>query len=335
MPGAARIVIHPKRKMKKIFNEFIRAAEEICVLGHISPDGDCVGSTLAIRNYIRSMDPEKKVTVYLEEPSEKLAYLEGYREICTENCVEKSYDLCIVCDCGDPERTGKFLKYLATARKSFMIDHHKTNQGFCDAYMLVPGASSTCELVYNLLETEYLNREICECIYTGIIHDTGVFKYNSTTAHTHEVAGKCIETGIDFGRIIDDSFYSMTLKQRRLLGKVLTEIQETPDGRFVYSILDNKTMREFGIENSRETDGYVDLIRNTRGAKGGLFVYQIPDGHFKASLRSNCEELDVSVIAVKRGGGGHKMAAGCILSQDYRNDIREIIAEVEEQLDRK
>ena len=321
--------------MKEKFNARIREARDICILGHISPDGDCVGSTLALYNYIREYCPEKKVRVYLEESSEKFAYMEGFSRIVTENAVDHSYGLCIVCDCGDAGRTGRFLKYLQTAEKSFMIDHHVTNEGFCDDYVIRAEASSTCEIVYDLLYDEYITKPVAECIYTGIIHDTGVFKYSSTSPHTMEIAGRCMEKGISFGRIIDDSFYSMTYKQRVLLGAVLQSLEPRLSGAFHIARLSQKTMRDFGILSAKETDGFIDLIRNIDGASGGAFFYQLQDGTYKASLRSNTDDLDVSVIAKEFGGGGHKRAAGCLLSQNYNQDIEEILRMAAEQLSEK
>lgn len=319
--------------MKEKFEAFLSVAQNICILGHVNPDGDCVGSTLSLYNYIKKRNPEKKVTVFLDGPSEKFSYLKGFENIVTECAIEKNYDFAIVCDCGDTKRIGKFVKYLETAKTSFLIDHHATNTGFCDEYLIEAHASSTSELAYLFMDEEFFDRYIAECIYTGIIHDTGVFKYNSTSRKTMEIAARCMETGIDFGKIIDESFYSMSVAQRRLLGHVLQGLTEVLDGRFVYATLDSKTMRSYGIESSRDTDGFIDNIRETDGALCAAFFYQIPDGTYKGSLRSNSTKVDVSKIAVKHDGGGHVMAAGCHLGRDVEKDILAIIEEVKEQIE--
>lgn len=319
--------------MKKKFEEFLDGAQTVCILGHINPDGDCVGSTLSFYNYIKKRNPEKKVTVFLDSPSAKFSYLHGFENIITECAIEKSYDLAVVCDCGDPKRLGKFVKYLESAKKSFLIDHHATNTGFCDERLIRPESSSTSELAYSFMEDVLIDKDIAECIYTGIIHDTGVFKYNSTSRRTMEIAARCMETGIEFGKIIDGSFYSMSVPQRRLLGHVLTGLTEALSGKFVYAVLDRKTMLSYGIESSRETDGFIDNIRETDGALGAAFFYQIPDGTYKGSLRSNSAQLDVSKIAMNHGGGGHVMAAGCFLGRNVEEDIKKIIEEVKEQIE--
>jgi len=318
--------------MKEIFASNIRDAETICILGHTSPDGDCVGSTLGIRNYILNMYPEKKVCVYLDGPSDKFAYMKGFETIVTGCEVEKKYGLCIVCDCADTKRIGKFIKYLATAEKSFLIDHHLTNEGFCDSFEIKPSASSTCEVLFDLMDKSFIDCSVAECIYTGIVHDTGVFKYNCTSRHTMDIAGFCMEKGVSFGKVIDDSFYSMSFKARKLLGTVLGNMEQAMDGKIVYSVLDRKTMLAAGIDNTRETDGYIDNIRNTEGCICAVFLYQLPDGNYKASLRSNSDRLNVAQIAASFEGGGHKMAAGCFVNGDIRQGIQKIIDLVFEQI---
>ena len=319
--------------MKQKFDACLKEAGTVCILGHINPDGDCVGSCLALYNYIGNKYPDISVRVCLEEPSEKFAYLSGYDRICTDCSVEKSYDLCIVCDCADTSRIGKFLKYLPLARKSFLFDHHMTNEGFCDLHEIRANASSTCEVLFELLDTDHVDRKVAECIYTGLVHDTGVFKYNSTSRRTMEIAGCCMEKGVEFGKIIDDSFYSMGFKARKLLGSVLSGMQSELDGRMVYSVLDRKTMTAAGVTNNRDTDGFIDNIRNTDGAVCAAFFYQLVDGSYKASLRSNTEKLSVAAIASEFEGGGHKLAAGCFIRGDLQEGIRRIVARVKEQLD--
>jgi len=313
----------------------IGSADTVCILGHTSPDGDCVGSSLGVRNYILNRYPGKKVAVYLDSPSEKFSYLRGFEEIICGCEVEKSYDLCIVCDCADTKRIGKFVKYLAMAKSSFLLDHHLTNEGFCDERVILPDSSSTSEVLFDLMDVEYVDRSIAECIYTGIVHDTGVFKYNCTSRHTMDIAGYCMEMGVSFGKVIDDSFYSMSFRARKLLGTVLSNMETALDGRIVYSVLDRKTMKAHDVESSKEIDGFIDNIRNTQNAVCAAFFHQLPDGTYKASLRSNSEKLSVAAIASEFGGGGHKMAAGCFITGDIREETEKIIGMVEKQLEAK
>ena len=132
--------------------ELAEAAGTIAIVGHVRPDGDCVGSCLAVCNYITEQYPEKTVDVYLETPPAKFSYLEQFERICSDPETGKQYDLCICLDSGDRERLGKNVVYLDTAKTSICIDHHITNQGYAAANFVKADASATCELLYDFLD---------------------------------------------------------------------------------------------------------------------------------------------------------------------------------------
>lgn len=313
----------------------IREAESICILGHVSPDGDCAGSTLGTLSYIRTMlsatGMQKEVQVYLEEFSSKFSYLPGYDEVSHEPDTGKRYDLCIVCDCADEARLGKFSRYLNSAEKSFCADHHATNGGFADAFEIKPDASSTCEVLWDLFEEAYLSRDLALCIYTGLVHDTGVFRYSCTSSHTMAIAGRCMDFGIPFGDIIDDSFFAMNYNQKLALGRALSEMQSCLGGRLIVSWIDAETMKLYGVTN-KDMDGIIDQLRTTRGALCAVFMYQTQNRQYKVSLRSNSDSLDVSRIAQVFGGGGHVKAAGCFMSASPSQNVEKLITELEKQL---
>lgn len=324
-----------EQNIKERFHQMIREAESICILGHIGPDGDCAGSTLGVESYIRNLCSRegltKRIQVYLEEFSAKFSYLPGYDRISHDPAEEKSYDLCIVCDCADDTRLGKFIRYQKSAAHSFCADHHITNGGFGETGIILQDASSTCEVVFDLMEEAYVDRDVAVCIYTGIVHDTGVFRYSCTSRHTMEIAGKCMAMGIDFGEIIDDSFFAMNLNQKLMLGRVLSEMRSYMDGRFVVGAVGAETMKLYGVSN-KDMDGVIDELRTTRGALCAAFLYQTQNRQYKVSLRSNCEEVDVSRIAQSFGGGGHRKAAGCFMSPALEQDIRLLMEELQKQL---
>ena len=320
---------------KEQFNRMIREAESICILGHVGPDGDCAGSTLGLCSYIRSMSEAlglgKTVQVYLEEFSTKFSYLPGYEAVSHDPDTGNRYDLCIVCDCADEARLGKFSRYLSSAKLSFCADHHATNGGFADAFEIRPAASSTCEVLWDLFDETYLNRDIALCIYTGLVHDTGVFRYSCTSSHTMQIAGRCMDFGIPFSDIIDDSFFAMNLNQKLVLGRALSEMQTYLDGRLVASWISAETMKFYDV-NKKDMDGIIDQLRTTRGALCAVFMYQTQNRQYKVSLRSNSDSVDVSRIAGAFGGGGHVKAAGCFMSASPSQNVEKIIAELKKQL---
>ena len=321
--------------MNRTLDRMIGRAHTVCVLGHVNPDGDCVGSALAIYNYILKKDSSKKVTVYLDEPSEKFSFLPGFDRIVTGNEVVKHYDLCIVADCADPQRIGKFIDYLRNARESFLIDHHYSNKGFCDSHVIESGASSTCEVFYGLMNKALLDEKTAICIYNGIIHDTGVFKYNCTSPRTMRIAGECMKFGFDWGWIIDETFYSMTISQKRLLGRVYEGMKTEFGGQFVYAVLTKKLMNEYGLHSGKDTDGFIDNIRTTEGAVCAAFFYELPDGNYKGSLRSSTDQVNVAEIAMQFDGGGHVRASGCTVGKDVNGAITKITQMIGKMLETK
>ncbi len=317
---------------KTIFNEKIAAAGSICILGHTSPDGDCVGSILGVYNYIRAkFGDAKTIAPYLEAPNPKFSYLNGFDKISSEKN-DTVYDLAVVVDCADQERMGKYAGYFLSAKSSVVVDHHFTNAGFGEHALVRPDASSTCEVLYELFDEELFNKPIAECLYTGIVHDTGVFRHSSTHGSTMRIAGKCMEQGINFNSIIEDSFFSMTYGQKKLLGYLLNRLETVFDGKLVYSYISYKERLDLGAEKM-DMDGIIDNIRTTAGALAAVYMYGTNDGKVKVSLRSNSDLIDVSLIAAKYGGGGHKRAAGCFMSSDMEKNINNISMDFKEQLE--
>lgn len=318
---------------KDIFNEKIMSASSVCILGHINPDGDCVGSALAVYNYIKKMRSAQMpiLKVHLSDVFDKFVFLPGFEGI-DKSTTKGPYDLAIVCDCADMDRLGRYRVYLRTAKEVLMIDHHETNAGFGDFYLIISDASSTSEVIYSLMDEKYFDKTAATCIYTGIVHDTGVFRYASTHPDTLRIAARCMELGVDFGNVIEDFFF-MTLMQKKMLGNCLINMHSVFDGKVVYAYADATLRDKFG-GSALDMDGMIDNIRTTRGALAAFFIYASRDGRMRASLRSNTDDIDVSIVASEFGGGGHKRAAGCFVSQDVEKDINKILTLFKAQLDK-
>lgn len=313
-----------------VLEQMLEQTGLVVILGHVRPDGDCLGSTLGLYHYIQTNYPAIRAAVYLEESSPKFGYLAGYDAILHETDEER-YELCICLDCGDEERLGSFGVFLANASKSLCLDHHITNTRFCEVNLVSENASSTCEVLFEQLDEEKIDKAAAECLYTGLIHDTGVFKYSCTSARTMEIAGKLMAKGIDFGSIIDNSFYKKTYVQNQILGRALLESITFLDGKCIFSALRQSEMEFYGV-NGKDMDGIIDQLRLTEGVEVAIFMYQTGPQEFKVSLRSQ-NAVDVSRIASYFGGGGHVRAAGCTMSGRIHDVVNNLSLHIAKQLD--
>ena len=285
--------------------ELIENAKNIAITGHVSPDGDCTGSTLALYNYITENFEGKQVRVCLEKPSKKFSYMNGFDLISEDPFLQA--DLLVSLDASDRERLGSRGVMLDTAKNSICIDHHVTNTKFAKFNIVEDFRSSTCELLYTLLDSDKVSVETAKCLYTGIVHDSGVFKYQSTTKETMDIAGELISKGFDFTKIIDDTYFKKDFNATKLLGLVLTNAKLIFDGKCCYGLLDYDTWTSY-IDDKKKMDGIIDNLRNIDGVEIALFMYETAKDEHKVSLRSI--NTNVSSIAAALGGGGHMRAAG-------------------------
>lgn len=306
--------------------ELIENAKSIAITGHVNPDGDCVGSTLGLYNYISDNYKDKKVTVSLEKPSMKFSYMNGYEYITEDPVVA---DLLISLDAADKQRLGERSVMLESAKLSICIDHHITNTKFSSYNIVEDFRSSTCELLYTLLEYGKISVNTAICLYTGIVHDTGVFRYQSTTRETMEIAGALMDKGFDFTKIIDDSFFRKDFKAKQLLGLVLIEAKQAFDGRCCYCAVNYETWNKY-VSDKKKMDGIIDNLRTIDGVEMALFMYETAKDEYKISLRSI--NKDVSHIALAFGGGGHIRASGATAQGNAEEILKIILPMIEKEL---
>lgn len=307
-------------------SEKIQSVNSIAIAGHTRPDGDCVGSCMGLYNYLKENYPEKEIIVYLEDTGNGFAYINRMDEVIAEDDEEKQVDLFILLDTSDLARIGVANKLFENAKSTLCIDHHVSNPGFAMENIIVPNASSASEVLYDLLDEDKISKEVAEAIYTGIIHDSGVFKYSSTSEHTMNVAGKLMSKGIDFQTIIDDGFYAKTYAQNQIMGSALIESIRFFDGKCIFSVVTEREMEFFGV-TSKDLSGIVEQMRLTEGVECAIFLYEIEPLTYKVSLRSK-KYLDVNKVAGYFGGGGHVRAAGCVCKgtpHDVINNLAERI----------
>ena len=308
----------------------VKSVQTVMIAGHVNPDGDCVGSCVGLWLYIRDNYPQVKADVRLEAVPEVYRVLEGTEAVLTAYDDEKQYDLFVALDVSDKKRLGQAVKYFETAKHTICVDHHVSNDGFADENLIVPDASSACEVLTGLLDMDCISKAAAEALYTGIICDSGVFKYSSTSHHTMDIAGRLMEKGINAQHLIDGIFYQKTYKQNLLLAKCLLAAKQYLGGKLILSVASREIMESLDA-NHDDLEGIIDQLRLTKGTEVAVLVSWNPDGIYKYSMRSiDC--VDVSRIAGSFGGGGHVRAAGFSSEDDVETVCSQLINMVKEQL---
>lgn len=314
-----------------MLNRALMQVKTVAIGGHIRPDGDCVGSCMGLYQYLKKNYPDIQVDVYLEDIPECFKpMIEVSRDILHVVDEEKSYDLFIALDCGDMGRLGFSGVLFESAKRTFCVDHHISNKAFADENYIVPEASSTAELVYRLLDREKITTEIAECLYLGIVHDTGVFQYSSTSPETMEIAADLMRKNIRANEIIDKTYYEKTYAQNQILGRALLESTLVLDGKGIVSAISKETMGFHGVI-PKDLEGIVSQLRVTQGVEVAIFLYEIGQDEYKISLRAS-GDVDVSKVAEYFGGGGHKKAAGFTMNGTAKDITERIIGQIQIQL---
>ena len=313
----------------KTLDDYIAGAHSIVISGHVRPDGDCIGSTLGCWHYIRANYPDVQVSVFLEEFLEAFAVLPDTDVISQDYYDIEPPDLFISLDAASEDRLGQAVKYLNSAVRTLCIDHHVSNPGFAQVNIIDPDASSACEVLFGLLVPERITTETAQCLYTGIVHDTGVFQYASTSPKTMRIAAALMEHGFDHNLLIDETFNLKTYEQNRIFGRCLDRSKLYLDGRVIYCALSAQDLDDYHVQ-TKHLDGIAAMMRQTRGVLVSVFLYPLKDGRYKISFRSS--GTDISSVAVKFGGGGHVRAAGCDIPGTEPQIRETLLAELEKIL---
>lgn len=314
-------------------NDELERAGSIAITGHVRPDGDCVGSTLGIYNYIRDNFPKITADIYLEKPGQEFSYIPCIDEVQCEYGGQKKYDLLIVCDCGAAHRFEPFAALVGNSRRIICFDHHVGNPEFADASFVIEDYSSTCELVFDSMDEKKISIRTAACLYTGLVTDTGSFKYQATTPKTHLVAAKLMQLGIDYTSIMDACLSTRTFAQNQVIGRCLTDARLLCDEKVVLSHFSYEQMKEYNV-TGRDMGVVIDQLRSTEKTEVAVFLYALSPKEYKISMRAR-DYIDVSAICRLHGGGGHVKAAGCTMQGDAEAIIGEIMQDLETQFRKK
>lgn len=311
----------------KIHDKLINV-KKLGIAGHVRPDGDCVGSCMGMYNYIVDNYKDIETHIYMEQPGEKFDYIANIDKI-EEEVKDSGFDLFIILDVSDKSRIGVATNAFDEATNTLCIDHHISNYGIANENVVIPSASSASEVVYDLLEDDKISKNTAEALYTGIIHDSGVFKYSSTSEHTMNIAGKLMNKGFNFQEIIDDGFYAKSYIQNQILGRALLESILFLNGKCIFSSLSRELMDFYGV-TPKELGGIAEQLRLTRGVECAVFIYETDEMEHKVSLRSN-SFIDCNEVVSSFGGGGHVRAAGCTMRGTAHDVINNLSEKIEQQ----
>lgn len=330
-----------KIKMLDIVKE-CKEYDSIGITGHINPDGDCVASTLGMWQFLKKVYPQKTIKVLLEQPQSVFDFIYGMDEILVmeegvvseEPQTQDRFDVMIVLD-SVIERCGNAQAYIKLAKKVVNIDHHVSNAGQGDVFLVKPKASAAAEVVYEIITQtpEYkqlMDQELAQTLYIGIIHDTGVLQYSNTSPHTLRIVADLTEYGFDFTSIIDETFYEKNALHSKMMGMALANAELALDGKVIYAAVENETIREYGV-TKKELGGIVSQLRYVTGVDVSIFLYAMQPNKFKVSLRSR-NIVDVAKVCESFGGGGHVRASGCNIEGTSKEIIEKIIMEIKKQL---
>lgn len=330
--------------LEKIIN-VVQTQKRFLVTSHENPDGDAIGSTLALGLSLERIG--KDVVLYNRDGvTEALKFLPGSEKVNPSlDNIRGSFDATFIVDCTDTTRVGKELerfKDLGRCGTTIIIDHHQTSKLSADLYLLNPNASSTGMIIYSFLKTLSLRSrqalditpDIAENLYTTIVVDTGSFRYSNTIPETFEVAAELVRLGASPWEISQTLYETEPLRRLKLLGLVLPTLEVTEDGRLASVVIKREMFRMTGT-SKEDTERFVNFPRSINGVEVAvLFREEEPsDGNsrWKLSLRSK-GKVNVAWIAEKFGGGGHERAAGCTIAGTLTDIKHSIFSSINEAL---
>lgn len=308
--------------------ECILSAKTIALAGHLNPDGDAIGACLALGGALEKAG--KQVQVILEKYADKYHLIPNGHLVCTAEEAAIP-ELFVSLDCGDEGRLGDAFAVFQKAEKKINIDHHESNTYFGELNYVAAKASSTSEIVYNLLEGRLpITAAEAAGLYAGLIYDTGGFRHSSTSPETMKIAGELMGYGIPFTNIYNRFFDARSFSELKLMGRALDNAELLYDGAVVCSTITTAEIEALG-GSSKELDAIINYLKGVLGAKIACFFYEKTETDVKGSFRGN-DGYDVCALAQKFGGGGHVKAAGCTISAPIAQAKAMVLKEVEKML---
>jgi phosphoesterase RecJ-like protein len=305
----------------KIIHE-IEANSSFLVTTHTGPDGDAVGSSMALTSFLLALG--KDVTLYYCDPIPDTYRFLPLTDLIVQSIPDRSYDVCFILDAGELKRAGDELSRFSRFKKIINIDHHPYCVEFGDVNYVDPSASATGALIYRIMKTAgySIDYNTALCVYVAILTDTGSFRYSNADPEAFTISGELVALGINPWTVAEKLYESQPLKRLELLALALATLTVSNSGEFA-SITVTLDMYEKTGASSELTDGFVNYPRSIHGVEVSVFFREIKPGAFKVSFRSK-GKVNVSSLAMSFGGGGHHNAAGCTLIGSL-DEVREKI----------
>ncbi len=325
-------MLTPPKQVPSQITEALRQADNVLIVSHVFPDGDALGSQLALGEILESLG--KKAYYYCEEfVSTMYEFMPGSEKLKHDLPDISVIDAAVAVDCGDRFRLGHEMDTLLHTHPFIVIDHHAGHRDFGDISWVEANRSSTAEMIFDLALA--LNADISYnaafCLYTAIVSDSGSFKYESTSAYTFHVASHLLNRGVIPSEVAGKLFDNYSVHRLQLLEKVLGSLELHADRQIAVITATNEMFETTGAKRE-DTEEFINLPRGLRSVKVAAFFKETFDGYIKVSLRAK-GECDVSQVASKFGGGGHRNAAGYRVQDKTLAEVsEELLQELERRL---
>lgn len=313
--------------------EVCKNHQSFVLLSHVRPDGDAIGSQLALGFSLMAMGK----TVYLVNEDglpENLEFLPGSDRVTAPPAEPLDIEVAIALDTATKPRLGENALHAASKAKIWInIDHHISNPKYGDINLIDATSPATGEIIYNLI-TELgmpIPDETRDAVYVAISTDTGSFQYSNTTARTYRIAADLTERGLDVGKINSQTYDELPYRRVELMRELLHTLELDEDGRLAYWELREKARIDLALR-PEDSEGLIDIIRSIRGVQLAVFFEELHDGKIRVSMRSKDKRIDVCKIATVFGGGGHSLAAGIRMAGPLEDAKQALLAEIHTHL---
>jgi phosphoesterase RecJ-like protein len=297
----------------------IKGEKRVALIVHIRPDGDTLGSALALKLALIDLGIGAEVVCDDPVPS-RFLFLKEMATV--KNTLDGDFSAIVAVDCADISRLGSFEKAFLSHKNTYAIDHHISNTRFAKNNYVADN-SSNCENAFELIKLlgVEINEDIANLLMLGVITDTGNFRHKNVTGQTFSTAAELRKRGADVTTIYYNMFSAQTKERAKLFGKVMSKIRYFLDGKFAVATVRLADFTETGAKQD-ETEGFIDFVMGVRGVEIGACVMEVQPNKYKISFRS--KTANVNAVAGAFGGGGHILASGCQISGEYEEVIDRI-----------